>query len=278
MNFLNNVIKEINNIPKSARANSPLLLTVAGVIGIGATVYSAVKQTPLAIDSMDNIIINKYEDGDDIDVNCTLGTTKEDMMERFDILTPVEIVKSCWKCYVPTVLLGGLTIASFVGSYRVSTARLTTMTAAYELTRNAYDSYRRNVVKEIGAKKDEKIRTKAAQEQADEKISDETLLGLPEGKNVCIDLFTGNVFYSTREDILAGVNKVKDKFLSGEQDVSLNEFYDEIDADHIGVGDDLGFTPNSNIDVQFGSVLRGNTPVLTIDYYAAPRFDYRNLL
>lgn len=278
MNFLNNVVKEISNIPKSARANSPLLLTIAGIIGIGATVYSAVKQTPLAIDKLDDVIIDKYESGEDVNVNCTLGTTHEDMVERFDILTPVEVVKSCWKCYVPTVLIGGLTVASFVGSYRVSTARLTTMTAAYELTRNAYDNYRKNVVKEIGTKKDEKIRTRAAQEQADEKITDETLLGLPEGKNVCLDLFTGNVFYSTREDILAGISKVKDKFLSGEQDVSLNEFYDEIEANHIGVGDDLGFTPDSNIDVLFGSVLRGNIPVLTIDYYAAPRFDYRNLL
>ena len=251
MNLLTTLTKEINAIPKAVNANSPFLLTITGIIGIGVTVYSAVKQTPLAIDSMDNEIIKRYADNEIDDMD--------------------------WKCYVPTVLFGGLTIASFISSYKISTKRLTTMTVAYELTRNMYENYRRNVIKESGVKKDIAARNHMAQEKAND-ISDETLLALPEGQNICLDLFTGNVFYSTREKILEGVNHIKDKFLSGEQDVSLNEFYDEIDANHIGVGDNLGFTPESNIDILFGSVLRGSTPILTIDYYAAPRFDYRDLM
>ena len=277
MNLLTTLTKEINAIPKAVNANSPFLLTITGIIGIGVTVYSAVKQTPLAIDTMDNEIIKRYEDHEIDDMDCCYGTNQEDIKERFDILGPKNIVKTCWKCYVPTVLFGGLTIASFISSYKISTKRLTTMTVAYELTRNMYENYRRNVIKESGVKKDIAARNHMAQEKAND-ISDETLLALPEGQNICLDLFTGNVFYSTREKILEGVNHIKDKFLSGEQDVSLNEFYDEIDANHIGVGDNLGFTPESNIDILFGSVLRGSTPILTIDYYAAPRFDYRNLM
>ena len=277
MNLLTTLTKEINAIPKAVNANSPFLLTITGIIGIGVTVYSAVKQTPLAIDSMDNEIIKRYEYDEIDDMDCCYGTNHEDIKERFNILGPKNVIKTCWKCYVPTVLFGGLTIASFISSYKISTKRLTTMTVAYELTRNMYENYRRNVIKESGARKDIAARNNMAQEKAND-ISDETLLALPEGQNICLDLFTGNVFYSTREKILEGVNHVKDKFLSGEQDVSLNEFYDEIDANHIGVGDTLGFTPESNIDILFGSVLRGSTPILTIDYYAAPRFDYRNLM
>ena len=102
---------------------------------------------------------------------------------------------------------------------------------------------------------------------------------MPEGKEVCIDLYTGNVFYSTREDVLVAVNKIKDKFLAGEMFVSLNEFYDEVDADHVGVGDDVGWTPDTYLmDIQFDSTLRNGKPCLTIGYYANPRFDYRELM
>ena len=58
--------------------------------------------------------------------------------------------------------------------------------------------------------------------------------------------------------------------------VSLNEFYDEVDADHVLVGDDVGWTPDTYLmDIKFDSVLRNG---MTIGYYANPRFDYRELM
>ena len=61
--------------------------------------------------------------------------------------------------------------------------------------------------------------------------------------------------------------------------VSLNEFYDEVDADHVMVGDDVGWTPDTYLmDIQFDSTLRNGKPCLTIVYYANPRFDYRELM
>ena len=276
MSFLNNLIKEANKVPALADKNAPLLLMLAGIGGLAATVVSAVKATPLAIDKMDDEIAKRYENGEIEYEELPMSVNKSDMEFRFDELGPKQIVKSCWKCYVPTVILGALSISSFIGSYKVNTARLTAMTAMYEFTANAYDRYRRNVAK-VSPKTDIKA-AKAARDEQVEEIPESKFDGLPEGKEVCIDLFTGNVFYSTREDVLLAVNKIKDKFLAGEMFISLNEFYDEVDADHVGVGDDVGWSPDTDLDIQFDSILRNGKPCLTIGYFANPRFDYGSLM
>ena len=276
MSFLNNLIKEANKVPVLADKNAPLLLMLAGIGGLAATVVSAVKATPLAIDKMDDEIAKRYENGEIEYEELPMSVNKSDMEFRFDELGPKQIVKSCWKCYVPTVILGALSISAFIGSYKVNTARLTAMAAMYEFTANAYDRYRRNVAK-VSPKTDAKA-VKAVRDERAKEIPESKFDGLPEGKEVCIDLFTGNVFYSTREDVLVAVNKIKDKFLDGEMFISLNEFYDEVNADHVGVGDDVGWTPNTDLDVQFDSMLRNGKPCLTIGYFANPRFDYRDLM
>ena len=276
MSFLNNLIKEANKVPVLADENAPLLLMLAGIGGLTATVVSAVKATPLAIDKMDDEIAKRYEKGEIEYEELPMSVNKSDMEFRFDELGPKQIVKSCWKCYVPTVILGALSISSFIGSYKVNTARLTAMTAMYEFTANAYDRYRRNVAK-VSPKTDVKA-TKAARDERVKDIPESKFDWLPEGKEVCIDLYTGNVFYSTREDVLVAVNKIKDKFLAGEMFISLNEFYDEVDADHVGVGDDVGWSPDTDLDIQFDSALRNGKPCLTIGYFANPRFDYGSLM
>lgn len=276
MSILNTLIKEANKIPVVADKNAPMLLMIAGIGGLAATVISAIKATPMAIDKMDEEIANRYEDGEIEYEDLPMSVAKSDMAYRFEELGPKQIVKSCWKCYVPTVILGALSVSAFIGSYKISTARLTAMTAMYEFTANAYDRYRRNVAK-VSPKTDVKA-TKAARDEEVKEIPESKFEGTPEGKEVCIDLFTGNVFYSTREDVLAAVSKIKDHFLSGEMFISLNEFYDEVDANHVEVGDDVGWTPETCLDVQFDSTLRNGKPCLTIGYFANPRFDYRDLM
>lgn len=276
MSFLNTLIKEANKIPVAADKNAPMLLMIAGIGGLAATVISAIKATPMAIDKMDEEIANRYENGEIEYEDLPMSVAKSDMAYRFEELGPKQIVKSCWKCYVPTVILGALSISAFIGSYKISTARLTAMTAMYEFTANAYDRYRRNVAK-ASPKTDVKA-TKASRDEQAKEIPESKFEGAPEGREVCIDLFTGNVFYSTREDVLAAVSKMKDRFLSGEMFISLNEFYDEVDANHVEVGDDVGWTPETYLDVQFDSTLRNGKPCLTIGYFANPRFDYRDIM
>ncbi len=64
MSFLNDLIKEANKVPVIADKNAPMLLMIAGIGGLAATVISAVKATPLAIDKMDDEIAWRIMFGD----------------------------------------------------------------------------------------------------------------------------------------------------------------------------------------------------------------------
>ena len=92
MSFLNNLIKEANKVPILANKNAPMLLMIAGIGGLAATVVSAVRATPMAIDKMDDEIETRYGYEE-----LPTSVNKSDMEYRFEALGPKLIVKSCWK-------------------------------------------------------------------------------------------------------------------------------------------------------------------------------------
>ena len=66
--------------------------------------------------------------------------------------------------------------------------------------------------------------------------------------------------------------------LLSEMFVSLNELYDELDLPHCGIGDDIGWNIDEEIDFSFSSHLTpNNIACLAVDYNVRPRIDYRNL-
>ena len=79
MSFLNNLIKEANKVPVLADKNAPLLFMLAGIGGLAATVVSAVKATPLAIDKMDDEIAKRYENGEIEYEELPMSVNKSDM-------------------------------------------------------------------------------------------------------------------------------------------------------------------------------------------------------
>ena len=90
MSFLNNLIKEANKVPILANKNAPMLLMIAGIGGLAATVVSAVRATPMAIDKMDDEIAKRYGYEE-----LPTSVNKSDMEYRFEELGPKQIVKSC---------------------------------------------------------------------------------------------------------------------------------------------------------------------------------------
>jgi hypothetical protein len=61
--------------------------------------------------------------------------------------------------------------------------------------------------------------------------------------------------------------------------VSLNEFYDELDLEHTGVGDELGWNiDGGKIDIYFSSqIAEDGRPCIVIDFDTPPRYGYNKL-
>ncbi len=89
---------------------SPTALSILGAIGVVATVVTAIKATPKALDILEK---KKKETGED--------------------LKPVEVVKATWTCYIPTMILGAGTILCIAGSNFLNKKAQLNLAGAYAL-------------------------------------------------------------------------------------------------------------------------------------------------
>ena len=83
-----NFTNAFKNVKVFATKHSPEILTGIGIAGMIMTTVLAVKATPKALELIE----------------------KQKKEEQTDDLTPIEVVKTTWKCYVPAVATGAASI------------------------------------------------------------------------------------------------------------------------------------------------------------------------
>ena len=130
----------ISSVGKAVEQKSPAILTGIGIGSFVGCAILAVKATPKAIQLMNRKAQEKYceflEPAGQVEYE-----TYEEWLDiedltvvpprvYFNVLTPVEVVKSTWKAYIPAVGLGVVGIVCLIGAARVSSAR----NAAFALT------------------------------------------------------------------------------------------------------------------------------------------------
>ena len=270
--FLHNKMKgeskmnkpNVANIVKSAKevitVHSPEILTGIGIAGMITTSVLAVKATPKALGLIE---AKKHE-------------------EHLDDLTPAEVVKTTWKCYIPAAVTGAASIACLVGASSVHVRRNAALATAYKLSETALTEYREKVVETLGEKKEKAVREKVNEERLTKNpVSENTIIITEKGSTVCYDAISGRYFKSDKDKIQRAVNELNRGMMTDIVGyVSLNEFYDELGLDHIAVGDDLGWNIDIGlIDIDFGSHLMGDgTPCLVMDYCVVPRYNYSKII
>lgn len=240
--------------------NAPGILLGLGITGWAGTVILAVKATPKAVALIEDAeleLSNQYH---------------EDVK-----LTPVEIVKTCWKCYAPAVVTAAVSTACLVGSHSVSARRNAALTAAYKLSQTALEEYKTAVVETIGEKKERTVREQRAKNALlKENIDEEDVIITGRGNTRCYDAVFGRCFRSSREAIERAINAVNRTIVSNDMYASLNDFYDELGLEHVDIGDLLGWNlDDGEIKIDFDSGLAHNgEPTLVIHYNVVPKYDF----
>jgi len=233
---------------------SPELLTGIGIAGMLTSTCLAVGATPKALKLIE---MKKEED-------------------NVDKLPKVEVVKTCWKCYVPTVVTAAMSVACLTLASRENLKRNAALATAYTLSETALREYKEKVVETIGEKKEQIIRDKIDKERIEKNPVDKAnVIVTGKGESLCLDSVTGRYFYSNIDQINKAVNFLNRRMLN-EGYVSLNEFYEEIGLKWIDVGDQLGWnTDRGLIELSFGTQLaEDDIPCIVINYTVAPRRDY----
>lgn len=250
--------QNLASIAKSVRTamkkHSPEILTGIGIAGMVTTVVMAVKVTPKAL---------------------TLIEDKKNELET-DSLTAIETVKAVWPCYIPTAIIGSVSIFCLIGATSTNLRRNAALATAYALSESTLKEYQEKVVETVGKKKEQTIREAVTKDKLTNNPVRDVILTDKGGNTNCYDVLSGRYFKSDRDTINRVVNELN-RQMRDEMYVTLNEFYYGLGLDETKLGDMLGWSIDKGyIDLEFTSHLDANgTPCLVIDYRVAPVYDYR---
>lgn len=236
---------------------SPGILTGIGITGMIGATFMAVKATPKAL----YLIESKKEESE------------------VEELTPVETIKTCWKCYIPATLTTVVSAACLIGASTVSAKRNAALATAYSISEAALREYQEKVVEVVGEKKEKAVRDAVAKNQIerDPVTKSEVVIIDSNSNTLCYEPLSGRYFKSTIDKIKKAEIKL-DRQMIQEMYVSLNDFYWEIGLDGTDLGDKMGWNLSKGyMDLSFSSQLADDgTPCAVIVYGIPPVYDYQN--
>ncbi|NCE64142.1 hypothetical protein D1159_05955 [Pseudoflavonifractor sp. 524-17] len=230
--------KLIREAGRALTKASPTILTCVGAIGVVATAVLAVKATPKALE-MARADSRKNHDGDPY------------------AATKLEMVKSCWKCYVPAAITGTVTVVCIFSANTLNRKQQASLASAYALVSHQYNDYKRKVKELYGAKAHKKIVESFVAEKVDKDhiISAQGIMGnsslafedAVEEERLFYDSFSGRYFTSTISKVLQAEYHLNRNFVLNGGEIPLNHFYDLLGIDDIAEGDAIGWAINDEM-------------------------------
>lgn len=249
-----NITNIIKGIKASISRHSPEILTGIGIAGMVTTTILAVKATPKAIKLIE----------------------AEKRAKHVDALSPVDTVKTVWKCYIPAAMTGVSSIACLIGSNAINAKRNAALTTVYTLSEMARNEYKEKVIETIGEKKERTIKEKVDAERIKkDPVSKKEVIITEKGTTLCYDHVFGRYFKSDIDIINRAMNKINREIVINMY-ASLNDFYAELGLSPVEMGYDLGWNiDDGTIEIEPSSQLADDgTPCLVIDYNIPPKYNY----
>ncbi len=249
-----NITNIIKGIKASISRHSPEILTGIGIAGMITTTILAVKATPKAIKLIE----------------------AEKQAKHVDTLSPVDTVKTVWKCYIPAAMTGVSSIACLIGSNAINAKRNAALTTVYTLSEMARNEYKEKVIETIGEKKERTIKEKVDAERIKrDPVSKKEVIITEKGTTLCYDHVFGRYFKSDIDIINRAMNKINREIVINMY-ASLNDFYAELGLSPVEMGYDLGWNiDDGTIEIEPSSQLADDgTPCLVIDYSVSPKYNY----
>lgn len=248
--------KNIEKMLLKIKKHSPNIMIGMGICGAISSTILAVKSTPKAL-----ILIEDYKKVNNID-ECT----KKD------------IIKACWKCYIPSGITCLLSIGFIIGANSINIKRNTLLTAAYSVSEKAFKTYKNKVIDTIGEKKEKEIRDDISKDYISNTPINNVIVA-DKGSTLCFEPLSGRYFKSDIETIRKSVNILNSNLLQDNY-VSVNEFYDLINLPLTDIGNIIGWNSSDGlVELHFSShITSDGNPCLVINYYTEPKYNYEKIL
>ena len=253
-----NVTRLFKTVKKIGSKHAPEILLVVGIGGMIATTVEAVKATPKALKKIEEV--------------------KEET--EVEELTPVEVVKATWKCYIPSVVLGTTSIVCLVGGNRIGARRSAALITALNVSQTALSEYKNKMVEVVGEEKTAEIKEKVSKEIVDKNpVSKSPIIDTDEDDQLFYDYMSGRYFKSSKNKIEAALNKIYGDIVHGADCACLNDFYNELGLPHTGTGDILGWNVDNRpqIDLSRATTTDDGRSAVVMTFWEEPIYDYEKL-
>lgn len=250
--------------------HSPSIFVGVAALGVVTTVALTIKATHQAEEVIQE---NIY---DHIDTkNYDFQNDAENANKQFKHDWRIESLKLSWKCYIPVAISASATIAAIVSGYIVQKKRISALALLYSGAIESAEKYQEKVREIVGASKDEKIRGELAQDLVNARpIDKEQIILTHHGDTLCLDALSGRLFRSDINFIKSAINNFNNELIRSSV-MTLNELYQEMDLDPIGLGDYIGWNSAEIANARYDSALTSESePCLVINFTNPPTYEY----
>lgn len=253
-----------NSICKGVSKNGSEILAGFGIAGVVVTVIFAVRDTSKAVPLIEE--------------------KKKEAAEKNEKLKAAEVVKTTWKCYIPTATAGIFSIGCIIGAQCVSAKRISALAAACKLSETALMDLKDTTEEVVGEEQVKEIKQKIAEKKVgkiDVKDSDKSkVVVASDGDAWFVDPISNQPFSSTVNKIDAAVNRLNRRMRS-EMYISLSDLYDEIGGglQHTSISDELGWRiDKSEIQVEYSdAIVKDGKAYVVMDFLIGPEYDFNKM-
>lgn len=161
-------------------------------------------------------------------VETAKATTKAQSlidMNKAEPMMKKEIVKDCWKFYVPAAVVGAGTIACILGSNGLNKKTQAELMAAYVAVQQTYSTYRKKVAEQVGEEVEHDICKDVNEEIHKEDGDAVRLFYEPNAKRY---------FHATMAQVIEAAYNFN-RALTIEGGVSLNDWYNFLGTDELTI-------------------------------------------
>jgi hypothetical protein len=193
-----------------------------------------------------------------------------DVSEKYThkVPAPKDLAKEYWKDFIPAgVVLAG-TVVCIAGATTVSSRRTAAITAAYKLSEELADGYKKKVVETLGAQKEEKMRSELAAEQI-QSIGGANSIIIMGSEVLFHDALSGRIFKQEYTKVEKAVNEINHQ-INNFYHASLTEFYEKIGLSGTIFSDEVGWNSDQLLEVQYTSTIVDDKPAMSIKFRTSP--------
>lgn len=249
-NILGNIKKQISN-------NAPEMLVGLGLVGFATSTVMAVKATPKALTLLEEERSIRVENDE-------------------PELTKMDVVKTAWTPYIPSIALYALSTACIFGSTSIINKRNSAIVTAYKLTEKAYKEYKNAVVEQIGETSEKEIVEKINARKMEDTPYNETLI-IGTGDSIFYDSLSGRYFKSTMLAVEKSVIDLNFRILN-DMYVSVNDLYELLGIEYTTTGYNMGWNIDNKLDLYYSSkITEDGQPCIVLNYANEPSASFDKL-